>query len=244
MNRDTLAAELNDAIKMTTGANGPFEDSTPLASICMDSLETIELMIALEVKFEKSFDDSLDGHVHNGTYGDLLNFLCRAHDLPETSDDPHSGYEAATHDAADTRMALADFRNFVDRIETRAMACDGPVTPFLDELYAASDEEKARFTAILRGLYKAAPDPKALPIGTNHPDARAVDRFAVAMKAKLAKKRAEGRCGWDDPEQCHIDYLVQLLMEQIHERAVLDPVDIGNLAMMIHQRPETPTPRR
>ncbi|WP_053249785.1 hypothetical protein [Ensifer adhaerens] len=71
-----------------------------------------------------------------------------------------------------------------------------------------------------------------------HLDDIAVDRFAAAMKAKLAKKRAEGRGGWDDPEQCHIDYLHQLLDDQFHARAVLDPVDIANLSMMIHQREE------
>ncbi|QND43000.1 hypothetical protein HB770_21095 [Rhizobium leguminosarum bv. viciae] len=73
-----------------------------------------------------------------------------------------------------------------------------------------------------------------------HPDDLAVDRFSASMKAKLAKKRAEGFGGWDDPEQCHIDYLVSLLLQQIHERAVLDPVDIANLSMMIHERGETP----
>lgn len=74
-----------------------------------------------------------------------------------------------------------------------------------------------------------------------HPDDVAVDRFAAAMKAKLARKRAEGVGGWDDPEQCHIDYLVHLLAEQIHSRAVIDPVDIGNFAMMIFNRGETPS---
>lgn len=78
-----------------------------------------------------------------------------------------------------------------------------------------------------------------------HPDDLAVDRFSAAMakkmKAKLAKKRGQGVTGWDDPEVCHIDYLVSLLLEQIHERAVLDPVDIANIAMMIHERAETPS---
>jgi hypothetical protein len=50
--------------------------------------------------------------------------------------------------------SLADFRKFVDLIETRAAAADGPVTPFLDELMAASDVEKERFTGILRNLYR------------------------------------------------------------------------------------------
>ena len=66
-----------------------------------------------------------------------------------------------------------------------------------------------------------------------HADDIAVDRFAAAMKAKLAQKRAEGRGGWDDPEQCSIALLSRLLVEHIDKG---DPVDVGNLAMMIHQR--------
>lgn len=73
-----------------------------------------------------------------------------------------------------------------------------------------------------------------------HPDDLAVDCFAAAMKEKLAKKRADGFGGWDDPEVCHIDYLAHLLAEQIHSRAVIDAVDIGNFAMMIFNRGETP----
>lgn len=66
-----------------------------------------------------------------------------------------------------------------------------------------------------------------------HTDDIAVDRFAEAMKAKLANKRAEGRGGWDNPAECSIAFLSQLLREHV---AKGDPVDVGNLAMMIHQR--------
>lgn len=66
-----------------------------------------------------------------------------------------------------------------------------------------------------------------------HTDDIAVDRFAAAMKAKLAKKRAEGYGGWDDPEECTIEHLSRLLISHL---AKGDPVDIGNFAMMIQQR--------
>lgn len=58
---------------------------------------------------------------------------------------------------------IINFRKFVDLIEGRAMACDGPVTPFLDQLQVASDAEKERFTAILSEIYKSPPpaDPSA-----------------------------------------------------------------------------------
>ena len=71
---------------------------------------------------------------------------------------------------------------------------------------------------------------------SEHPDDEAVDRFAVAMKEKLRAKRLEGFSGWDDPDECSVDYLVSLLVQQIHERAVLDTVDVGNFAMMIFNR--------
>lgn len=51
---------------------------------------------------------------------------------------------------------LTEFRKFVDLIEGRAMACDGPVTPFLEQLHAASDAEKERFVGILSTLYRGA----------------------------------------------------------------------------------------
>ena len=66
-----------------------------------------------------------------------------------------------------------------------------------------------------------------------HPDDRVVDRFAVAMKAKMAKKRAEGRGGWDNRDECSSEYLSYLLIQHCLKG---DPLDVGNLAMMLHQR--------
>ena len=67
-----------------------------------------------------------------------------------------------------------------------------------------------------------------------HPDDAAVDRFAVAMKAKLAKKRADGRGGWEG-STCSEAFLSKLLREHVEKG---DPLDVGNLAMMLHQRGE------
>jgi hypothetical protein len=66
-----------------------------------------------------------------------------------------------------------------------------------------------------------------------HSDDIAVDRFAVAMKAKLAKKRDEGRGGWDDPEASSVAALAYMLVDHLPKG---DPVDIANFAMMLHQR--------
>lgn len=68
-----------------------------------------------------------------------------------------------------------------------------------------------------------------------HSDDIAVDKFAAAMKAKLAEKRSEGRSGWEDKNQCSIDYLLQLFYEQVDKG---DPVDVANLSMMLWHRIE------
>lgn len=87
-----------------------------------------------------------------------------------------------------------------------------------------------------RVLPKSPSPAKSLPaIGDNHADSLAVDRFAFAMKAKLAKKRSEGRGGWDDPEQCSAVELSYLLIQHCFKG---DPIDVGNFAMMLQQRGE------
>ena len=60
---------------------------------------------------------------------------------------------------------LTEFRKFVDLIEARAMACDGPVTPFLEQLNVASDAEKERFTKILAAIYQSP-----APVSKTHVD--------------------------------------------------------------------------
>ncbi len=72
-----------------------------------------------------------------------------------------------------------------------------------------------------------------------HPDDAAVDRFAAVMATKLAKKRDDGRGGWEDKEQCSNALLSRLLREHVEKG---DPVDVANLAMMIHQRGEAIAP--
>lgn len=86
-------------------------------------------------------------------------------------------------------------------------------------------------------IYADRPDPYA-PVAADelvgaHPDDIAVDRFASAMKAKLAEKRAQGYGGWDRPDECTIAFLSELLRKHVGKG---DPVDVGNFAMMIHQR--------
>jgi hypothetical protein len=69
-----------------------------------------------------------------------------------------------------------------------------------------------------------------------HSDDLAVDRFAAHMKAKLAKKRAEGRGGW---EHAPAEFLSTLLYEHMPKG---DPIDVANFCMMLHQTGSGITP--
>ena len=69
----------------------------------------------------------------------------------------------------------------------------------------------------------------AAPQAKKHPDEAAVDRFAAAMKSKLAEKRRQGKSGWDDP-RCPTEHLAALLREHVVKG---DPLDVGNFAMML-----------
>lgn len=63
-------------------------------------------------------------------------------------------------------------------------------------------------------------------------DDAAVDRFATAMRQKLARSREKGRGGW---QTCPPDDLREMLTEHIQKG---DPVDVANLAMMLWHRGE------
>lgn len=60
-----------------------------------------------------------------------------------------------------------------------------------------------------------------------HPDDQAVDRFAAAMKDKLAKAREKGRGGW---ETCSPEDLSRMLREHVEKG---DPRDVANFCMML-----------
>lgn len=100
-------------------------------------------------------------------------------------------------------------------------AGDWIVTDHFGERHVVSNQ-------VFRALYR--------PVGEDvHPDDVAVDRFAAVMKAKLARKRRQGRGGWEDKEACSGPFLSRLLVEHVDKG---DPVDVANFAMMLHQRGE------
>lgn len=66
------------------------------------------------------------------------------------------------------------------------------------------------------------------------PDDIAVDRFAAAMKEKMAAARAKGRGGWEGPT-CNAQLLSDMLRDHV---AKGDPRDVANFCMMLWNRGE------
>jgi len=67
-----------------------------------------------------------------------------------------------------------------------------------------------------------------------HPDDEAVDRFAAAMKAKLAKARDAGRSGWQDPAW-PVESIGDNLRKHVEKG---DPRDVANYCMFLFERGE------
>lgn len=77
------------------------------------------------------------------------------------------------------------------------------------------------------------PDVLARTAVNQHPDDEAVDKFAAAMHAKMAQARAKGKEGWDDPERCTTDRLIELCDLSL---LAAEWVDVANYAMMLWAR--------
>lgn len=77
-------------------------------------------------------------------------------------------------------------------------------------------------------------------ISRSHPDDEAVDRFAEAMKIKLAAARRKGRGGWDDREVCSDESLAAMLVAHLSKGNAGNFEDVANFAMMLHQRGADP----
>lgn len=77
-------------------------------------------------------------------------------------------------------------------------------------------------------------------VDSDHSDNQAVDRFASAMKLKLAKARDKGRGGWDSP-QCSDAFLAEQLVLHLAKSNAGTFEDVANFAMMLHQRGAAPS---
>lgn len=88
---------------------------------------------------------------------------------------------------------------------------------------------------ICKDIYKRMAKCAPQPGNSAHPDDLAVDRFAEAMKKKMAQKRKEGRWGWEEKESLRVGSLQKMLINHLSKG---DPVDVGNFAMMLWNRGE------
>ena len=120
----------------------------------------------------------------------------------------------------------------VDKAFADELISDGEIVRpliFGDTHPASADDSKHH--AVSQGVTGAGD-------GGQHIDDIAVDRFAEAMKQKLAKQRQKGYGGWNDKELCPDGRLQKYLGAHLGKG---DPVDIGNFAMMIWNRGESVT---
>jgi hypothetical protein len=101
-------------------------------------------------------------------------------------------------------------------------------------------DDRADFGLVAGRLLRDIDAALAGKMPEQHPDDAAVDRFAAAMKAKLAAAREKGRGGWDDPDACSVELLADLLVGHIGKGNPVNFEDIANLAMMLHQRGADP----
>lgn len=75
-------------------------------------------------------------------------------------------------------------------------------------------------------------------------DSAAVDRFARAMREKLAASRAKGQDGWQDPSLCPEARLAEMLIGHLPKENPGNLIDIATLAMMLHERGADPSALR
>lgn len=80
--------------------------------------------------------------------------------------------------------------------------------------------------------------PRALSV---EEDEGCIDRFAEAMKVKLATARSKGFACWHNPDACSSQQLAELLVLQLNKGNPGTFEDIANFAMMLHQRDAEPT---
>lgn len=69
-----------------------------------------------------------------------------------------------------------------------------------------------------------------------HPDDLWVESWATTMKRKMRDARRKGRSGWNDPEQCSVELLGDMLADHLHKDNADNYVDIAILSMMLHTR--------
>lgn len=106
-----------------------------------------------------------------------------------------------------------------------------------DQFGESEDEDEVLMASMIapaiRSLRAENPSP--------HSDDAAVDRFAAAMKAKMADARAKGRHGWDDYEDVSDEWLASLFWGHLRKLNAGNFEDLANLLMMLWNRHASPS---
>lgn len=104
-----------------------------------------------------------------------------------------------------------------------------------EELQMAFQEATAKAT--LAAQKQEEPScPTTASMTPSHKDNTGVEVLASAMKNKLRVCRVRGKGGWNDPNRCSVEWLLDLLRQEVQKGVLLDPVDVANYAMMIYNR--------
>ncbi|AQG98556.1 hypothetical protein A9R05_06710 [Burkholderia sp. KK1] len=102
---------------------------------------------------------------------------------------------------------------------------DDDIDDAIDTLVRACNfEVRYQVTQALRAMVNSG---GAVTPKPSHTDDVAVDRFAQAMKEKMAASREKGRSGWED---CSPVDLSRMLREHVEKG---DPRDVANFCMML-----------
>jgi hypothetical protein len=224
------------------------------------AIKYLREQLAQEGEQDRQLDQLIQERDHRD---EIINKLCDAVLGPDRNEwSSMYSFEDAVREAEERMHALTqgvpvwyhaecadpDYSRFTqDKAEAHAIVSDkgGYVT----ELFAAAKQGKPpRFPAVLRKMWSGTEVQEwinenwsAGSGGTNtmtsqiHPDDIAVDKFAAAMKDKMAKQRAKGYGGWQDKDDCPAERLQKFLVDHIPKG---DPVDVGNFAMMLFSRGE------
>lgn len=71
-------------------------------------------------------------------------------------------------------------------------------------------------------------------------DDAVVDQFAISLKKKMAKSRAKGRSGWNDPALCSDQFLADMFLKHLNKNNAGNYEDLAILLMMLWYRGAEP----
>lgn len=140
-----------------------------------------------------------------------------------------------TNGAAELPEALTDYLEAQDALDNREYM--GVYAEPYEKLVRHRNQARVALDAALPQVEALSAAQAGVP-ADQHTDDAAVDRFATAMKDKLAQARAKGRSGWDDPE-CSQERLSRMLREHVSKG---DPRDVANFCMFLWCRNESIAP--